>query len=285
MIDKTTAKFLQRLLNEKEIAYSQVPKTVKSYLESYINSGVIDKKRAGSGNKLILRQPDVVAGAVQSRFPQLEIADDIPQRAKAILQARDSKVGDKRHSQFILPLRAHNPTLWQNQEHVLPLDEHTHRYGCASLLLHPDDQWHTDKPLALLENQECFFNSEQLYNAANDWSFAYYSGMISEKLLNWLANKRRAEKIIHYPDFDPIGLMNYQKLTERVQRIYDVELAVPSNFEELLTTFGNDKIYLKNRSKMASLLNTEDITIRKIATILQKHGLGLEQEVISYARF
>ena len=173
--------------------------------------------------------------------------------------------------------------LWQNQEHVLPLDEHTRSYGCASLLLHPDDQWHTDKPLALLENQECFFNSKQLYNAASDWSFAYYSGMISEKLLTWLANKRRSEKIIHYPDFDPIGLMNYKKLKERLPRIYHVDLAVPSNFEELLTKYGNDKIYRKNSSKMPSLLNAEDITIRQIARILQKHGLGLEQEVISYA--
>jgi hypothetical protein len=284
MIDKTTAKFLQRLLKEKEIAYSQVPKTVKPDLEPYISSGVIDKKRAGCGNKLILRQSDVIAGAVQSRFPQPEIADDIPQRAKAILKARDSKVGDKRHSQFILPLRAHNQIRWKNKEHVLPLDEHTHRYGCASLLLHPDDQWHTDKPLALLENQECFFNSEQLYNAGSEWSFAYYSGMISEKFLNWLANKPRTEKIIHYPDFDPIGLMNYKKLKKRLHRIYSVDLAVPSNFEELLTTFGNDQIYLKNLSKMEALVNAEDITICQIARILQKHGLGLEQEVISYVR-
>jgi len=77
------------------------------------------------------------------------------------------------------PLDWHAPT----RNLHLPLAAHTRDFGAACLRITPDDDWHTDAPLWLIENQALFDRTDWL-PPGPAVKLLYYNGQLSD-LARW----------------------------------------------------------------------------------------------------
>lgn len=50
------------------------------------------------------------------------------------------------------------------------------------------------------------------YDGITSATIAYYGGQLNGNLLNWLAKQSRAAKVVHFPDYDGVGLANFARL-------------------------------------------------------------------------
>jgi len=108
----------------------------------------------------------------------------------------------------------------------------------------------------------------------------------SGRILNWLSSSAMAQaRIIHCGDYDPVGLDEYLRLkTACPER---AGLYLPADLDDLFSRYGKGEILLgSNGAILARLRKIEDQEVRRIVELMDRHGVGLEQEVLllSYVR-
>ena len=134
--------------------------------------------------------------------------------------------------------------------------------------------------LAVVENLEVFCHFEKL---KTDAQLAIYAqGRLSGRILNWLSSPAMAQaRIIHCGDYDPVGLDEYLRLKSACRE--RAALYLPANLEDLLSRYGKRDLLLgNNASILARLRKTEDQEVRQIVKLIDRYGVGLEQEVLLY---
>jgi hypothetical protein len=86
--------------------------------------------------------------------------------------------------------------------------------------------------------------------------------------------------LLHLPDYDPVGLSEFQRLRSRLgQR---VALYLPPDLENLFAQFSKRKL-LANRSSQAILARirkSDSPEIRRVVDLMDRHNAGLEQEAL-----
>lgn len=106
------------------------------------------------------------------------------------------------------------------------------------------------------------------------------TGARAGRLLDWLASSELAAcPIVHWGDYDPIGLAEYLRLKSRCGT--RVTTYVPDNLEPLLKRLGKRKLI----TGQADILNcrraqTSDPHISRMIALFDKHHKGLEQELL-----
>ena len=110
------------------------------------------------------------------------------------------------------------------------------------------------------------------------------AGRISDRLIACLARSRRdSEKLLHVPDYDPVGLSDYLRL--RCVLGDRVTLFVPSDLDQRFARFGNrDLITQKQRNRdLLEQLATKEwpcATSARVFQLILETGCGLEQECL-----
>lgn len=273
----STAVWLQRLMAESSLAASTVGKNTRRDITALLETGAIIRERVGSGTRYRIVDHEAVRGVVARHFPDLGAEFNAPARSMAVSMYRDAKRGVAGR-RFPIYLRAIRMATWSNDHALLDVFEQTRRFGVSALLLERDDYWRTEQPLALIENSEPFLYLNRLYCNSDFGSAINYAGWTSYAVIDWLAYRHRAPRILYYADFDPVGLSNFLNLRQALGA--QIELVVPGNFEALLVRYGKAKLLTKNLDKMPRLRNSEIGIVRRIAELLHKHGLGLEHEIL-----
>ncbi|MGH8501904.1 MAG: hypothetical protein ACREVE_05420 [Gammaproteobacteria bacterium] len=265
------------MLAETSLTASTAGKNTRHDLKALLETGAITRVRVGNGMRYRIVDHEAVRGVLARHFPDLGADVNAPARATAISMYRDAKRGVAGR-RLLIYLRAIRKAVWSNGHALLDVFEHTRRFGVSALLLTPDDNWRTEQPLALIENSEPFLYLDRLYRNTDFDSAIYYAGWTSHAIIDWLANHHRAPRILYYADFDPVGLSNFLNLHQALGA--QIELVVPRDFEALLVRYGKAQLLTKNLDKMPRLRNCEIGVVRRIAELLQKHGLGLEHEIL-----
>ena len=210
------------------------------------------------------------------------IPDDIPQRARNIASARDSKSVNPTHDRYYLLLKAAGEGVsWSNGQSTLDLTGASANFGAATLGIERGDDWQSEQTLWLIENQKLFDRLDWLPPDTKA-SVTYYGGHLSNLLIDWLAEKSRTSRIILFPDYDGVGLMNYTRLQSRTGN--NCHFWLMPDWKRLLTECGSNKVWRDGfrdfKSAYDRLYATANAELQQLMNEMQKNALAMEQESI-----
>tara|TARA_R110001592_G_C13187169_1_gene751815 strand:+ start:9081 stop:9722 length:642 start_codon:yes stop_codon:yes gene_type:complete len=211
-MSKTLAAALEKLRRDGRVAASALTKGQKSALGDFARkTGCIQEMVIGRGTVFSV----VNDKALDTYWRQLrpreedELSDDLPKRAFNIASSRDSKNADPGHDTYYLLLKSAGAGVsWSNGDSTLDLTAATKNYGAATLGITKNDSWASQQVLWLVENQNMFDRLDWLPPGTNA-SIAYYGGHLNNLLIEWLSRTSRTKRVLLFPDYDGVGLMNY----------------------------------------------------------------------------
>jgi len=277
-VKATTINLLQKLLDNGSVTASSVSRSAWDEILPMLSSGALRKEKTGAGSRLSLADRKAVAGQLERVRPNWTDTGNAPPRASAVRKYRDSKRAISNNPEPIYLRSCRESCVWSNGINSLDVADLTRIADIAAIATKTDDQWHSDAPIGLIENKEVFFHCERLYRQVECGSFIYYGGNVPKRMNEWLAARERAPLILLYADYDPVGLNNYLRLKQKIGAA--VEFVVPPNFEELMEKWGKHQLLEKNVKYLRYIEQSEDVFVKRMVNAMQKHGCGLEQEIL-----
>lgn len=267
-----TIAWLRRLLKEGVKPASSVPKTVQGELEGFVRTGVVEWARSGRGS--MYRVGDRAALEAICAVDPLEHATS--ESAKAVAVARTGDAHQGRADRILLLLSAAAPpAVWSGERGQLDIADCTRRFGVASLVVRPADDWVTEQPLLLVENLELLYHPDRLHHIG---TILYYPGWLSGMMLRWLRDRQRAPEYVVCADFDPVGLTNYARARKMLG--HSVKLFVPEDLERLIASFGKPERLVMNKRLLGNLEVDNDPSLQRVLNLVLRYGKGLDQEVL-----
>jgi hypothetical protein len=214
--------------------------------------------------------------------PQVEpsVAGQLPLRAQHLAHARSSKARHHQHDSYYPLLKAvGHPVTWREDGRgsKLALDAFTSDFGAATLCIQPDDAWHSDRALWMVENQALFDRTDWLPEGTHA-TLLYYGGQLDGRLLSWLGQRPRAARVILFPDYDGVGLSNFARLYEVLGDACECWLM--PQWERKLERYGSNSLWRDTLRHFTSAVNLLPASMRDLAEQMQRLGLALEQEAV-----
>jgi hypothetical protein len=252
-------------------------------------TGALRLRPQGRGSVYQVIELELLRSHMRSLRPQHESDVDvaIPPRAANIARSRNSKGHAHGHELHYLLVKAiTDDAIWvaksDEQRRVFDLGQTTKAAGAGALAIREDDGWYSDQPLWLVENQALFDRLDWLPPNSRG-TVAYYAGQLPARLLSWLGHSVRAPKIIIFPDYDGVGLLNYAKLLDCSRS--PCTLWLMPNWQELLITYGSNLVWQNTRGDFeAALTRIKDLSVPDdvllLFAALRRHGLALEHEAV-----
>jgi hypothetical protein len=260
------------------LASSSLSARNRARLRSLFETGVLEEVRSGAGRRVVVKNHAALDTFVQRLYPSgLEgITGQLAPRSRAVAELRDSKKARVSIGPTMILLRGFGSCTLRAGEAVLPVAYWTELAGVASLRL-DDRQWGYAGVLAVVENLEVFWNFERLETGAQ--LALYAQGRLSGRILKWFASSAMAEaRILHCGDYDPVGLDEYLRLKAACPK--RSKLFLPHDLEDLFARYGKRELLGDNTAVLARLRKVEDNEVRRVVQLMDRYGVGLEQEVL-----
>lgn len=217
MEDKVLLSALVKFIGKAELPASQFTTKQRNSLDRFARqTGGVSCQRQGRGDTYRVVNLALFETHLKSLSPGMQGLNecDVPLRARNIADNRYSKTGAHRHEHYYLLLKAvGDDVLWREagREVELPLTQATRNFGAASLAVDTGDSWSTEHDLWLVENQALFDRTDWL-PLGTVATVVYYGGQLNNLLLKWLGSRPRAARVIHFPDYDGVGIANFTRL-------------------------------------------------------------------------
>lgn len=263
------------------------------------STGALRLKPEGRGSVYEVVNAQVLIAHLRALRPRQvsEIDPTLPRRAANIAQSRSSKGRSHGHAlHYLLVKSITDGVVWRStspeteerqeieQQHgrVFDLSQATGIAGAGVLAITEDDDWCSNQPLWLVENQALFDRLDWLPPDAQG-TVAYYAGQLPGRLLKWLACRPRAPEVILFPDYDGVGLLNYARLLE--------VCASPTCFwlmpgwARLLPTYGSPAVWRNTQSDFEAAVERLEAVqapqeVMAMCAALRAQGLALEHESV-----
>ena len=263
--------WLMTLLDTGSQVASGVPGAAKAEIGHLADVGFIRWEKAGAGARYIIVDEEAIRQLLGNTGYQQDLETLTP-KARAVALHGDAHKG--KDDAMLLLLSAAGHADWDNGENRLDVSDHVSRFGMASLIVRPGDQWQTSQPVGLVENLDpVLYASPYCHKVSFQGSLLYYSGWLSKPFLAWLTEIRRAPSFILFADYDPVGISNYLRAKEKIGSA--LQMYIPGNIEELLLKFGK-KMELKSGHPLIE--STDDPTAINLYRTLLDTGRILHQE-------
>jgi hypothetical protein len=268
---------LWQLLEQGCLPSSRFAERDRARLRSLFDTRVLQEERSGAGKKVVVYDREAVERFFSNCFPSgIEgRPEELLPRSRAIADMRDSKKTSETIPPIALLRGFDGCELFVDGE-VVPVVQWTNTAGVAALRI-DDRQWRYGGTLAIVENLEFFWNIEKLNTGAQ--LALYAQGRLSGRILDWLASPGMLQSsILHCGDYDPVGLDEYLRI--KIACPGRTKLCLPANLEVLLSRYGKKELLQSSSSVLDRLRKTEDQEVRRIVKLLDKYGVGLEQEAL-----
>jgi len=272
---------LARLLEEGHVPWSSVSSRQRDQLQSLRETGVVTVERSGRGRRLVVQNREMVQRFAERKYPagldaarEADGEDTLP-ASDAAFHFRDAKRGAAGGE--VVLFRGRSEAEISRNGTAIPIGELTHTAGVGAALLEENTTLEVDLPLAVVENQEAFLRFDELGTAAELACFA--GGRLSSRMLEWLGSiEMPLDQIIHCPDYDPVGLSEFQRLWSACGE--RVCLFWPDRLETLIEKYGKSDLYKNSSELLAKLSDVSHPRIQEGIMLLNRYGRGLEQEVL-----
>lgn len=278
MVVDSFAKKLALLLEQGYLPDSRLGSRDRLRLQSLYDAEVLLTERSGAGKRCVLRDKIAFEAFIAKKYPSglQGIDEEPPSRSKAIAELRDSKK-NKQTQPVALLLRGFNDSSLHFENQVLPIADWSEMAGVAALRLDEKTSWGFSGRVALVENLEVFWNFEQLKIEAD--VAIYAQGRLNNRVLAWLSSPAMQQsRIIHCGDYDPVGLDEFVRLKAACPG--RAAMYVPQNLEALLSTYGKKELINDSAAILERLRKNEDPQVNFVVALMDRWGVGLEQEVL-----
>lgn len=274
------AKHLDTLLTEGSIAASRISSKQKAKHRTLFDNEILGIERIANGKRYVVKDVDNLRRYIKKIFPRgLEKAIQGPScRAEGVAFYRNAKtknVSDREALLIKVFSDRHDLILFNDL--ALPILPWCQVAGIAAIELKDTDSLTVKGKLALVENIDVFWDFDKTGVEVD--AVIYTGGRFSKRLLHSLVPDK-ALSIIHFGDYDPVGVEEYL----RVKKVFPSTIFhVPDNLESLFE-FSCLKILEKknNQRILARLRHVEDSTVQYIVSLMDKENGGLEHEILIY---
>ena len=283
MTEQALRAALLKLQGKSPLPASQFTQAQRSALDRFARqTGAVNCLRQGRGDVYSVCNQAVFEAHVTQLSPQVEpsIADQLPLRAQHVAHARDSKARRHQHGSYYPLLKAvGDAVIWREIDRGtdLELSAATWDFGAASLCIHPDDAWHTEQALWLVENQALFDRTDWLPEGTQA-TLLYYGGHLDGRLLSWLGHRPRASRVTLFPDYDGVGLSNFVRLREALGDACDFWLM--PQWESKLARYGSVQLWRDTLRHFTTAVAQLPAPVRELIEQMQHRGMALEQEAV-----
>lgn len=272
------AEKLSLLLEQGYLAESRLSARDRSRLQSLFDAGVLQAARSGAGRRIVLHDETALKSFIARIYPSglKGITKKLSSRSKAVAELRDSKKAREAQPVAIL-LRGFNNSVLHSGDKVLQVANWSEMAGVSALRLDGKALWGFSGIVAFVENLEVFWNFEKLETEAD--IAIYAQGRLNSKVVDWLTSPAMQHaRIIHCGDYDPVGLDEYLRLKTACPG--RTKIFIPPDLENLLTRYGKKELISDNAAILARLRKNDDPQVRFIVELMDRWGVGLEQEVL-----
>ena len=283
MTEQALRAALLKLQGKSPLPASQFTPAQRSALDRFARqTGAVNCLRQGRGDVYSVCNQAVFEAHVTQLSPQVEpsIAEQLPLRAQHVAHARDSKARRHQHGSYYPLLKAvGDAVIWREIDRGtdLELSAATWDFGAASLCIHPDDAWHTEQALWLVENQALFDRTDWLPEGTQA-TLLYYGGHLDGRLLSWLGHRPRASRVTLFPDYDGVGLSNFVRLREALGDACDFWLM--PQWESKLARYGSVQLWRDTLRHFTTAVAQLPAPVRELIEQMQHRGMALEQEAV-----
>ena len=283
MADQALRAALLKLQGKSTLPASQFTAAQRMALDQFARqTGAVNCLRQGRGDVYSVCDQAVFDAHVSQLSPQVEpsIAEQLPLRAQHVAHARDSKARRHQHGSHYPLLKAVGDTVsWREVKRgaELPLSAATRDFGAASLSIQSDDAWHSEQALWLVENQALFDRTDWLPEGTHA-TVLYYGGQLDGRLQSWLGQRPRASRVIHFPDYDGVGLANFARLHQVLGATCECWL-MPC-WESKLARYGSNQLWRDTLRYFTGAVDHLPAYMLELAEQMQRLGLALEQEAV-----
>lgn len=271
---------LRELAAKGGLARSACSNALIECIAPLLASGVVAWKRSGAGQRLAVRNPVLLEAFISREFPHTsrECEHDV-HRVQGVARFRDSKALANDLPEIVC-VRG-----WKDggiccEGKPVRLAEGTRAFGVFAFVLADPARYSVNGRCALIENPAVFSQIERV-NPAIDVALLA-RGRCSNALLDWLEEQSWLE-LFHMPDYDPVGLREFERLR---QRFGDrVSLYLPPNLQHLFSRYASPQLLLNPTAQtlLGALRNTEIAEVAQVVALIDQHNGGLEQEALLIA--
>ncbi len=283
MSGQTLRAALLNLQRKGSVPASQFTPAQRNALDRFARqTGAVICQRQGRGDVYSVGNQAVFYTHLVELSPQVEpsVAEQLPLRSQHIALARNSKARNHQHISHYPLLKAMGESVtWQDGKRgsELALGALTRDFGAATLCIQPEDAWHTDQALWLIENQALFDRTDWLPEGTCA-TLLYYGGQLDGRLVSWLAQHQRASRVILFPDYDGVGLANFTRLHAMLGDTCECWLM--PHWETKLARYGSNQLWRDTLRHFTSAVDQLPAHTRDLAVQMQRLGLALEQEAV-----
>lgn len=282
-MNNALASALAKLLQSSTLSQSSFGKQQQHALDEFARStGAVRRQPAGRGVVYVLVKPEVAETELKRLSPGYGQPQNVelPQRSINVANHRNSKSGASSHDYAYLLMRSSdNSVLWQQEGSAaqLHLAEACQRKGVEAIRLERNSRWYSKQPLLLIENQALFDRLDWLPSQA--LSAVFYNGNLSSVLLSALALQAQKSTVLFFPDYDLVGLQNYQRIRQQLGEA--VSLWLMPDWQRKLEQYGSRDLWQKQLVRLPHLnIDGWEESAKTLLAHMQRLGLALEQEAV-----
>lgn len=243
-------------------------------LRPLVDAGVLRRVRSGAGWRWALRDAAALDALLGQRLPSIE--GPLMGRVAGVARFRDSKSVANDTPPVVLA-RAFADNLVDPGGRACDAVESTRRHGVFAFVLGEASGYRVSGTVALVENPAVFLRCEELGLGAG--LVICGNGRVHGRLLGWLAaHEGPGPRVLHLPDYDPVGLMEFRRLREALGE--RAALHLPGDLARRFSRYSNPRLLegLQSRAMLARLRGSHEPGIREVVELIDRHNGGLEQE-------
>lgn len=269
---------LSQLLASGTLPLSLCGKAFLKVLRPAVQSGVVSEEKSGAGRRLVVRDPEALRLFFAGRYPNADYFENAPSRVVGVAQVRDSKVLANDAAEIVVVRAWKNGTL-HRAGIAIDVAQATREHGVFAFSLASNDVYSLSGSCALVENPVVFGLLERLSLPVDIAILGH--GRVSRRLLDWLVGMTSEEfKLLHLPDYDPVGLNEFARLRARLGK--RVKLHLPDDLAKQFARFSKRSLMEGGNSQVVLryLRESEEPEVRAVVELIDRHNAGLEQEAL-----
>ena len=269
---------IMAMLEQGSLPRSTCSVSLLKALQPLLDSGAVVEERSGAGRRLTVRDASATQGFIAQRYPDAGIFEGASSRIVGVARFRDTKALAFNEATLV-SVRAWRPNVLFRGVQAVDVAAATADHGIFSFLLSDHNSYALRGTCALVENPAVFNCIERLNLPVG--LAIYGHGRASNRLLDWLAsNTEPSFTLLHLPDYDPVGLSEFERLHVRLGE--RVHLHLPADLPTRFERFSNRGLLAKpnSRALLPKLRRSRVPAIRQALELIEQHNAGLEQEAL-----
>lgn len=269
----------RRLLQAGALPRSECSQSLVRILTPLLESGILRWEKAAGGQRLSLVNQPAFERWLSQHFPNATLQDGVDSnRIQAVAQFRNTKALRSNLPEMVC-LRSTRDGVLLRDGVPVETTRATVEHGAFAFTLIDPTPYALRGDCALIENLAVFHSFERLGLAAG---LAIWTGGISStRFIEWLAgNVNHGLRVLHLPDYDPVGLTEFLRHHERLGEA--VTLFLPDDLPSLFRRYSNPLLLgdSKNQRMLMKLRKARHPSVRQVVTLIEENNGGLEHEAI-----